>query len=60
MKYQITQYSLRGARPHNEDRVGYAERDNAVLMVVADGLGGHRGGEVAAEVLVQTLQHSFE
>ena len=60
MKYQITQYSLRGARPLNEDRVGYAERDNAVLMAVADGLGGHRGGEVAAEILVQTLMHSFQ
>lgn len=60
MKYQITQYSLRGARPHNEDRVGYAERDNAVLLAVADGLGGHRGGEIAAEVLVQTLMHSFQ
>ena len=60
MKYQITQYTLRGARPTNEDRVGYAERDNAVLLVVADGLGGHRGGEIAAEVLVQTLLHSFQ
>lgn len=60
MKYQITQYSLRGARPQNEDRVGYAERDNAVLLAVADGLGGHRGGEVAAEILMQTLMHSFQ
>ncbi|MDH3514588.1 MAG: protein phosphatase 2C domain-containing protein [Gammaproteobacteria bacterium] len=60
MKYQISHYSLRGARPTNEDRVGYAERDNAVLMAVADGLGGHRGGEVAAEILVQTLMHSFQ
>jgi serine/threonine protein phosphatase PrpC len=40
--------------------VGYAERDNAVLMAVADGLGGHRGGEIAAEILVQTLLHSFQ
>ena len=60
MKYQVTQYSLRGARATNEDRVGYAERDNAVLLVVADGLGGHRGGEVAAEILVQTLMRSFQ
>ena len=37
MKYQITQFSLRGARRVNEDRVGYAERDNAVIMAVADG-----------------------
>jgi serine/threonine protein phosphatase PrpC len=60
MKYQLTQYSLRGARRINEDRVGYAERDNAVIMAVADGLGGHRGGEVAAEILVQTLLHAFQ
>ncbi|MEK7224042.1 MAG: protein phosphatase 2C domain-containing protein [Pseudomonadota bacterium] len=60
MKYQITQFSLRGARRVNEDRVGYAERDNAVLLAVADGLGGHRGGEVAAEILVQTLLHTFQ
>src|SRR3989338_1508549 len=60
MKYQITQFTLRGARRVNEDRVGYAERDNAVLIAVADGLGGHRGGEVAAEILVQTLMHSFQ
>ena len=60
MKYQITQFTLRGARRVNEDRIGYAERDNAVLMAVADGLGGHRGGEIAAEILVQTLLHSFQ
>ncbi len=60
MKYQVTQYSLRGARQHNEDRVGIAERDNAVMLAVADGLGGHRGGEVAAEILVQVLLHSFQ
>lgn len=60
MKYQLTQFSLRGARPHNEDRVGCAERENTMIMAVADGLGGHRGGEVAAEILVQTLLHVFQ
>ena len=60
MKYQIAQYSLRGARLTNQDRVGFAERDNAVLLVVADGLGGHRGGEIAAEILVQTMLRAFQ
>jgi serine/threonine protein phosphatase PrpC len=60
MKYQLTQFTLRGARPHNEDRVGCAERENTMIMAVADGLGGHRGGEVAAEILVQTLLHIFQ
>ena len=60
MKYQVAHTSLRGARTTNEDRIGFAERDNAVLLVVADGLGGHNGGEIAAEILKETLVHSFQ
>ncbi|MHB8630626.1 MAG: PP2C family protein-serine/threonine phosphatase [Candidatus Limnocylindria bacterium] len=54
--------SERGARPTNEDRIGSAvpveatlrERKGA-LFVLADGLGGHLGGEVASETAVRTL-----
>jgi serine/threonine protein phosphatase PrpC len=60
MRYQIAQYSLRGARPSNQDRVAVGERDNAVLMVLADGLGGHRGGEIAAETLTASMMRSFQ
>jgi serine/threonine protein phosphatase PrpC len=60
MKFEIAHYSMRGARPANEDRIAIVERDNAVLLIVADGLGGHRGGEIAAELLVQTLTHAFQ
>jgi PPM family protein phosphatase len=59
MKYQVASYSFRGGRANNQDRVGVAERDNAVLLVVADGLGGHSGGEIAAEILTQTLVRAF-
>ncbi|OGI48445.1 MAG: hypothetical protein A2151_04260 [Candidatus Muproteobacteria bacterium RBG_16_65_34] len=59
MNYQLAHYSLRGSRPTNEDRAAVAERDNAVLMVLADGLGGHRGGEIAAEILTQALVRAF-
>ncbi|TAM45347.1 MAG: serine/threonine-protein phosphatase [Gammaproteobacteria bacterium] len=59
MKYQLAYQSLRGARPTNQDRVAHAERDNAVLMVLADGLGGYRGGEIAAELLTQTVLRGF-
>jgi serine/threonine protein phosphatase PrpC len=31
-----------------------------VLLVVADGLGGHRGGEIAAEILTASLQRAFQ
>jgi len=59
MKYQLSQHSMRGARPSNQDRVAVSERDNAVLMVLADGLGGHSGGELAAEILTQTAVRMF-
>ena len=59
MQFQLTQHSLTGSRPTNQDRVAVTERDNAVLMVLADGLGGHEGGALAADMLTQTLLRAF-
>ncbi len=47
-------------RPRNEDRFGVAahrtaEGQPSLLAVVADGMGGHRAGEVAAEIAVETV-----
>ena len=59
MKYQIAQFTSAGGRGHNEDRAGIAERKNAVLLAVADGLGGHSGGELAAQTAVETILRLF-
>ena len=60
MEYGISYHTLPGARSTNQDRAAYAERDNAVLMVVADGLGGYAAGEMAAQTVVDTMTGSFE
>jgi PPM family protein phosphatase len=60
MKYQIAEHSLRGARKTNEDRVALVERENSVLMMLADGLGGHQGGALAAEILINVATHAFQ
>lgn len=60
MKYQLARHTLLGSRPTNQDRIAHAERDNSVLMAVADGLGGHAGGEIAAEALTETAIRAFE
>ncbi len=59
MGYEIAQASLRGDRDRNQDRIGYAESGPGVLLVLADGLGGHPRGELAAEVAVDTVMEAF-
>ena len=56
----IVQASSVGARETNEDRVGHWTAPDAVLLAVADGLGGHMHGEVAAQLAVDILGASFQ
>lgn len=58
-KPTIVQASRVGAREKNEDRVGYWTSPGAVLMAVADGLGGHLHGEVAAQLAIDVLGAMF-
>jgi serine/threonine protein phosphatase PrpC len=60
MKFSIYQESRKGARPSNEDRTGYSYSRDALLMVVADGMGGHLHGEVASHIAVQFLAEAFQ
>jgi serine/threonine protein phosphatase PrpC len=60
MKYSIAQASRIGARRYNQDRLGYWATNDALLMVVADGMGGHLHGEVAAQVSLDSLAQDFK
>lgn len=60
MKYQLGQSTRLGNRVVNEDRIGIAECDNAVLIVVADGMGGYRGGQIASKALVNRMVRQFK
>lgn len=60
MKYQISKTTRLGNRVVNEDRIGYAEHDNAVLLVLADGMGGYRGGQIASKSLVNRMLRQFQ
>lgn len=60
MLYSVAHHTLPGTRETNEDRVAVVERDGLILMVVADGLGGYHGGELAADTLTETMVNSFE
>ena len=60
MKFTIYQESRTGKRANNEDRLAHCYSRDALLMVIADGMGGHYYGEVAAQIAVQTLAESFQ
>jgi len=60
MRFSVYQESRKGGRRINQDRMGYCFTRDALLMVLADGLGGHAHGEVAAQQALQTLARRFQ
>jgi serine/threonine protein phosphatase PrpC len=60
VRFTIFQDSRQGDRPGNEDRVGYSYSREVLLLTVADGMGGHAQGEVAAEIAVKEITRRFQ
>jgi serine/threonine protein phosphatase PrpC len=59
MKYEIAKISLLGDRKNNQDRCLALEAPDAILLALADGMGGHAGGEHAAQILMDTCRKAF-
>ncbi len=59
MNYTIAQESRIGGREINQDRATWLATEDTVLMVVADGMGGHLQGEVAAQLAIDTVAECF-
>ena len=60
MKFSVFQVSRRGGRARNEVRMGYCYTREAGLFLLADGMGGHPEGEVAAQMALQTVSALFQ
>jgi len=60
MRFTIFQDSRTGDRKGNEDRVGYSYSRDALLMAIADGMGGHQDGEIAAEIAITEVTRRFQ
>jgi serine/threonine protein phosphatase PrpC len=59
MKFDLYKESRVGARPYNQDRLGHWQTSDALLLVLADGMGGHLHGEVAAQLAVEAVAAAF-
>lgn len=60
MRFSIFQQSHIGGRKVNQDRLAYSYSKDVMLMVIADGMGGHARGEIAAEIAVNTINNRFQ
>jgi protein phosphatase len=60
MRFSVYQESRKGGRLVNQDRMGYLYTRKSLLMMVADGMGGHARGEVAAELTLQTMASVYQ
>lgn len=60
MKFSVFQISRKGGRLKNEDRMGYCYTRESGLFLLADGMGGHPEGEVAAQLALQTIAALYQ
>lgn len=59
MQIECAKLSLIGGREENQDRVKIVAGDDAAIVIVVDGMGGHTDGARAAEVAGQTIAEEF-
>ena len=60
MKFSVFQISRKGGREKNEDRMGYCYTKASGLFLLADGMGGHPEGEVAAQMVLQAISALYQ
>ena len=60
MKFSVFQISRKGGREKNEDRMGYCYTKASGLFLLADGMGGHPEGEVAAQIVLQSISALYQ
>ena len=59
LSIELAILSRPGGRDYNEDACGHWHSDSHLCCVVADGAGGHGGGDVASKLAVQHIIEQF-
>jgi len=60
MKFSVFQVTRKGGRQLNEDRMGYSYTRSSGILLLADGMGGHPEGEVAAQLALQAASALYQ
>jgi len=59
LSVEVALLSDRGGRMYNEDACGHWHSEDKLCCVLADGAGGHGGGDIASRLVVQELIGRF-
>lgn len=59
MKYRYAISTEKGTRDYNQDRAACLEGSDSILLILGDGLGGHAGGDIAADILIDIASQAF-
>ena len=60
MKFSVFQLSRKGGREKNEDRMGYCYTRGSGIFLLADGMGGHPEGEIAAQLALDAMSALYQ
>ena len=60
MHHETATATRQGDRESNQDRCAIRSRDTTLLLLLADGMGGHPRGELAAQVYIDSMGQAFE
>ncbi|MDJ0739369.1 MAG: serine/threonine-protein phosphatase [Gammaproteobacteria bacterium] len=59
LRFEAAKATATGDRPENQDRCLFLSSADSTLLCLADGLGGHPRGEVAAQLLLDVSEAAF-
>ena len=59
MHYETATATCQGDREINQDRCALVPRESGWLLLLADGMGGHPRGELAAQVYIDSMIRAF-
>ena len=60
LRLDIAHFTAIGDRLSNQDTLDYASEDDLSCFVLADGTGGHEGGEIAANLVTTGILEKFK